>query len=142
MTDLFESALRALGSQRAELAKVVLDASVVLLRDCGWSREVAEMVDRWSKEADPSLVRYLILPDPPDPSGPGRALLAGLRVVAAAPYDGQRHPACKGQRAAGRQPDRGAASRVCSVLLQVDLFPSAGIKGGRPGAGIAVSAVA
>lgn len=60
MTDLFEAALRALGSQRAELAKVFLDASVVLLRDRGWSREVVEMVDCWSKDADPSLVRYIV----------------------------------------------------------------------------------
>ncbi|GAX82209.1 hypothetical protein CEUSTIGMA_g9637.t1 [Chlamydomonas eustigma] len=58
--DVFESALRALGSQRSELSKIFLDASVVLLRDHGWVPEISDMVNRWSKEADPSLVRYLL----------------------------------------------------------------------------------
>ena len=60
MSDLFEVTLRALGNSLAELPKIFLDASVILLRDCGWSKEITEMIDRWSKDADPSLVRHLI----------------------------------------------------------------------------------
>mmetsp|Transcript_10122 Transcript_10122/g.21655 ORF Transcript_10122/g.21655 Transcript_10122/m.21655 type:complete len:648 (+) Transcript_10122:87-2030(+) len=59
--ELVESALLALGSQRADLSKLCLDAAITLMRDCGGAAEVMAMVDRWSKEADPSMVRYLIL---------------------------------------------------------------------------------
>jgi hypothetical protein len=73
---VLESALRALGSQRSELSKVFLDASVVLLRDHGWVREISEMVDRWSREADPSLVRYLLHQVLSSISGPYTAAFA------------------------------------------------------------------
>jgi len=60
VSELFEATLRALGNSLADLPKIFLDASVVLLRDCGWSKEITEMIDRWSKDADPSLVRHVI----------------------------------------------------------------------------------
>eukprot|EP00955_Chlamydomonas_euryale_P090664 364560-Chlamydomonas_euryale.AAC.8 len=64
VTDLIRCALSALGSQRAELARVFLDAIVELMRatpSASATRQLLTMVDAWAAEADPSQMRYLLM---------------------------------------------------------------------------------
>ncbi len=57
--DVIFGALHAMGNTKAEMAKAFLDGAVALLV-AGRVLEVLAAVERWTKVADPSFVRYFV----------------------------------------------------------------------------------
>lgn len=61
--EVIDVTLMALGAQFQDLTKTFLDACVVILREHGSASfsPIQKSLDRWAKEADPSLVRHLVI---------------------------------------------------------------------------------